>query len=201
MKNTWKNHALLAASLAVVLVAIGCGRQETQSKAAVKEGKGMRLASSQTGGPRDEVASNAALAAETPPVETAGTGSENPVAGTATSAVSEPPDVNAAIADSIIVPGGVVTVTAHTSSDAVAVTLSDGIGKPKPFTYDAGAGQWTTTYRVPLRAASERIGLSITAKNAQNQWSRVWVFTRSHAVEVASDITGECAGDSSESGE
>jgi len=188
MKNTdWKNHALMAASIAIVLMAVGCGREETHSAVGAATGgeKGVtRMATSQTGGPRGEAVAGVALTAATPEAGLSGDeaiggeAAETPTSGAGASnhADSEPPDVIASIADSLVVPGGVVEVTAEASPDVVQVTLNDGIGKPKPLVYDAGAGLWRTTYRVPLKAGTQRVGFSITARNGREQWRRVWVF-------------------------
>lgn len=196
MKNPgWTNHTLLAASFAIVLMAVGCGRQETQASGAAGGAKvETKMASSQTGGPRDEAVASTAMAGQTPQAETGGetvSGGvmETPSDGehTARSAASEPPDVIASIADSLIVPGGIVEVTAQASPDVVAVTLTDGISKPKAMSYDPATSVWRTSYRIPLRAATERVGISITATNPQRQWRRVWIFTKSQAVQVAAD--------------
>src|SRR5512141_331098 len=69
MKSTeWKNHTLLAASLAIVLMAVGCGREESHASAGAEgASKGVtRVAASQTGGPRDEVVGGVALTSATP---------------------------------------------------------------------------------------------------------------------------------------
>ena len=184
MKSTeWKNHTLLAASLAIVLMAVGCGREENHANAgAATVEKGVtRVAASQTGGPRDAVA-GMALTSTAPeaPGDAIGerTAVESPKleGGASSQAGSEPPDVVASIADSLITPGSVVTVTATGSPDVVAMTLADGLGKPKALTYDAAANVWKTSYRVPLKAAAARLGFSITATNTHQQWRRVWVF-------------------------
>ncbi|HET9951456.1 MAG TPA: hypothetical protein VFS09_06635 [Candidatus Eisenbacteria bacterium] len=193
----WRNHTLLAASLAIVLMAVGCGREETNASAGATSGasKGVtRVAASQTGGPREEAVGGIALTSATPeaPAAEAGSGegesTESPTyeGSAASQAASEPPDVVASIADSVAVPGAVVTVVATGSPDVVSMTLADGIGKTKALAYDSSAGVWTTTYRVPLRASSERVGFSITARNAHQQWRRVWLFPAARPAEVAS---------------
>ena len=200
MKSTeWKNHTLLAASLAIVLMAVGCGREESHASAgATSTEKGVtRVAESQTGGPRGEAVGAIATADVGTPAGAATTGG----AATETSklegnaapqADSEPPDVVASIAESVATPGSVVTVTATGSPDVVTMTLADGLGKPKALSYDASANVWKTSYRVPLKAAAARLGFSITATNSRQQWRRVWVFPKAERAEVA------CEGDSTE---
>ena len=113
MKSTeWKNHTLLAASLAIVLMAIGCGREESHASAgATSTEKGVtRVAESQTGGPRGEAVGAIATADAGRPEDGATNG--GPAAetsklegNTAPQADSEPPDVVASIADSLATPG------------------------------------------------------------------------------------------------
>jgi hypothetical protein len=195
MKSTeWRNHTLLAASLAIVLMAIGCGREEGHANAgATTVEKGVtRVAASQTGGPRDGAVGGMELTtanAEAPgeAIEER-SGAESPKLGgdAASQAGSEPPDVVASIADSLITPGTVVTVLATGSPDVVTMTLADGLGKPKALTYDAATNVWKTSYRVPLKATTARLGFSITASNSHQQWRRVWVFPM-HRDDIASD--------------
>jgi hypothetical protein len=198
MKSTeWKNHTLLAASLAIVLMVVGCGREEKHASvgATAETSKGgTRVASSQTGGPRDEAVGGMTLASTTsgaPAAEAttdacADAESSSSGESAASQAASEPPDVIASIADSLSLPGSVVTVVATGSPDVVSMTLADGLGRSKTLAYDSNTKLWTTTYRVPLKAASERVGLSVTAKNAQEQWRRVWLFPAARQSEVAS---------------
>jgi len=178
-------HTLLAASIAIVLMAVGCGRQEDHASAGATsvESKGVtRVAESQTGGPRDGALTGTALtsADSDSPARTStegeATGTSKLEGSAAWQADSEPPDVVASIADSLVTPGGVVTVIATGSPDVVTMTLADGRGKPKALTYDTSANVWKTSYRVPLNAAAARLGFSITATNPHQQWRRVWVF-------------------------
>ena len=202
MKSTkstdWRSHTFWAASFAIVLMAVGCGREENHASAGAASGtsKGVtRVAASQTGGPREEAVGGIALTSATPqaPAEETVTGecadgeSSSSEGHAASQAASEPPDVVASIADSLVAPGGVVTVIATGSPDVVSMTLADGIGREKALTYDSGANVWRTTYRVPLKASSERIGFSITARNAQQQWRRVWLFPTAPRAEAAAD--------------
>jgi hypothetical protein len=193
----WKNHTLLAASLAIVLMAVGCGREENHASAgagAETSKGGTRVADSQTGGPRGEAVGGIALTSATSdapaPAALAGgrEAEETPTSGgeTASQAASEPPDVVASIADSLVLPGAVVTVVATGSGDVVSMTLADGRGKAKELAYDPSTNLWSATYRVPLKAATERIGVAITARNAQHQWRRVWVFPNARVEEAAS---------------
>ena len=87
---------------------------------------------------------------------------------------SLPPDVTAEAADSVVVPGATVELTAQASADAVEVFLWDGIGRKQSFTYDSTASLWRARYRVPLGAAAGRLGVSVTAKNGLDLRSRVF---------------------------
>jgi hypothetical protein len=88
------------------------------------------------------------------------------------------PEVVAAVTDSAVTPGARVEITAQTTIDVSKVLLSDGLHGKQSFEYDVQGKVWKTTYRVPLRPASERIALSVTASNDHARWSRVWVFIR-----------------------
>jgi len=150
---------VIVASLAVGFLAIGCGRQqsETTTEAGTVQSAGAGKA---------PVAANAAA----PATGTAENG------GTAAAVDSLPPDILATASSDYVAPGEIVEITAQGTADVVEVNLRDGRGKSIPLVYDAAAGQWRGRYRVPLRPETERIGLSVTAKNAENLRHRVWVF-------------------------
>lgn len=86
------------------------------------------------------------------------------------------PDVTVSVADTLVSPGETVEITARATGDAKQLVLWDGIHDRQAFAYDSTTSQWRATYRVPLRPAFERVGLSVTAKNDSNRWRRVWIF-------------------------
>lgn len=94
----------------------------------------------------------------------------------AASVDSLPPDVAATVSDTRILAGTSVEITAQGSPDVVGVTLGDGNGSKAPFAYDPSADLWRVAYRVPVRPKSEKLALSVTARNASGRWRRVWVF-------------------------
>ncbi len=157
---------LVAAAAAVVFLAVGCGRQEDeQASGGAGAGQAVLVAQSST------------------PVETSrGTRQAEAVVVApgegiaAVSADSLPPDVAATVADTLVYPGGSVEVTAAGSPDVVGVMLSDGVGRKQPFAYDASTDTWRVFYRVPMKASTDRVALSVTAKNAAHRWRRVWLF-------------------------
>jgi hypothetical protein len=155
----------VAASAALVFLAVGCGKQEDeQASGGAGAGQAVLVAQSST------------------PVETSrGTGQAEAVVApgegiAAVSADSLPPDVAATVADTLVYPGGSVEITAAGSPDVVGVTLSDGAGGKQPFAYEAGTDTWRVFYRVPMKASTDRVALSVTAKNAAHRWRRVWLF-------------------------
>lgn len=89
------------------------------------------------------------------------------------------PDIGVT-ADSVAAPGSSVEIVADATSDVAEVLLWDGLHDKQPFVYDMAGKVWRTTYRVPLRPMSERLGLSVTARNTSNRWRRVWVFVNVH---------------------
>ena len=159
--------SLLVASLAIGFLAIGCGKQQTES-ASTETGAVQPAAAEPVKTAVNEPASGQSLTASTP--EAAIT--------EAVSADSLPPDVVASASESLVTPGEIVEIAAEGSPDVVEVTLTDDFGKKQPLVYDQTAKCWRVLYRVPLRTTADRVGLSLTAKNALDRWRRVWVFIK-----------------------
>ncbi len=88
------------------------------------------------------------------------------------------PDVSVELADTLVTAGETIELVAHASEDVAEIELRDGLRDQHPFVYDTIAKVWRTSYRVPLRTPWERLGLSVTAKNGEHRWRRVWVFLR-----------------------
>jgi hypothetical protein len=95
---------------------------------------------------------------------------------TIAAADSLPPDVSAWGPDSVLAPGSVVEISAKGSDDVVEMVLTDGLGKKQWMVYDDNEDVWRAFYRVPVNGSSDRLGLSVTAKNNLSRWHRVWVF-------------------------
>ncbi|HEY6572463.1 MAG TPA: hypothetical protein VI198_04020, partial [Candidatus Eisenbacteria bacterium] len=167
-----------AASFLLLLVALGCGKEEKRVSAITSEARGQSVvaspaatAAATNGEARTAVASGAA--------ETEGSGLQEEATGETPSVESDaalPPEVILSAPDSLAVPGSIVEITAEGSADVTGITLSDGRGQTRPFVYDAAANVWRASYRVPLRSATERLGISATATNGGNRWKRVWIF-------------------------
>jgi len=104
---------------------------------------------------------------------------------------SMPPDLAVSVGDTLVTPGETVELTARGTPDVVEVTLWDGVHERLAFTRDAEGNTWRVQYRVPLRLKSERLGLSVTAKNEAGRWRRVWLFLklRDGASETRADST------------
>jgi hypothetical protein len=153
---------VIVASLAVGLLAIGCGKQ--QSETVTTETGTIRAADA---GKAPSMANAAASAT--------GTEGTTPTAE-ADSTDAMPPDILAKTSADYVTAGEIVEITAQGTPDVVEVILKDGRGKTQPLVYDASAAAWRGRYRVPLQPATERLGLSVTAKNAQKLQHRVWVF-------------------------
>jgi hypothetical protein len=148
----------------MVTLVMGCGGQQDQASGSSGSGQSLVVAQAST------------------PVETArGTGQAQPAVAqgegiAAASADSLSPDVAVTVADTLVFPGSAVEIKAEGSPDVVGVTLSDGVGRKQPFTYDASTDTWKVFYRVPMKSRTERLALSVTARNAPERWRRVWVF-------------------------
>lgn len=87
-----------------------------------------------------------------------------------------PPDVVAAVSDTFVTAGQAVEIKVQGTSDVTEMALSDGRGDAIPMVKDASGDVWRVGYRVPLRPSSDRVGLSVTAKNQAQRWRRVWLF-------------------------
>jgi hypothetical protein len=88
------------------------------------------------------------------------------------------PDISIAAIDSLVRPGEVIEFVVDATPDVVTLELWDGIHDRQAFAYDMEAKAWRVSYRVPLRMPWDRTGLSITARNASQRWTRKWVFIR-----------------------
>jgi hypothetical protein len=163
-KRNARHTLLLAGSILVAFLAVGCGENKEQAAATV----------GQSPGTASEKASSAAIvtASAVMPAEATTTPAEAPPSQIDTL----PPDVAASAGDSIATPGEVIEITAMASSDTQSLILTDALGKKYPFVYDATSNEWHVSYRVPIRIHTERLGLSVTAVNSANRFKRVWVF-------------------------
>jgi hypothetical protein len=157
-----------AATLVVLIVAGvcagGCGNHSSERSAATQSSEPAVARGSGGGG---EVAVSAAEM----PVREA-----NSEALAAASVDSLPPDVAATVTETQVFAGGSVEITAQGSPDVVGVTLGDRRGGHSPFAYDSSADLWRAAYRVPVKPGTDRLPLSVTARNASGRWRRVWVF-------------------------
>jgi len=87
-----------------------------------------------------------------------------------------PPDAVVAVSDTFVTAGQPIEVVAQGTPDVAEMALSDGRGDALPMVRDSTGDTWRVNYRVPLRPKTDRLGLSVTAKNDSHQWRRVWVF-------------------------
>ena len=163
-----KNVMLIMASVALTWLAVGCGQHESDQ------------ASTGTTASVAAVTDQAVTLPASPAVARAESSAQAQPRGV-TSADSLPPDVVASVADTMVVPGQVIEITAEGSDDVSQVTLVDGLGESYSFAFDSTARVWHVFYRVPVKLAAERLGLSVTARNNTDHWRRVWIFLRSQA--------------------
>lgn len=157
---------VVVASLAVGFLALGCGKQ--QSETATTERGTIQAA--------DVGKAPAVANAATSATGTEGTTPHAEQMSGTDSIDALPPDILAKASVDYVTPGEIVEITAQGTPDVVGVTLKDGRGKAQPLAYDQATATWRGHYRVPIRPATERLGLSVTGKNAQNLQHRVWVF-------------------------
>jgi hypothetical protein len=105
------------------------------------------------------------------------------------------PEVEVETRDPIVTPGKAIEITAIGSDDVREVELSDGRGKTTSFVYDLPTRTWKAYYRVPMKSGSDRLGLSVTAKNEGRRWRRVWLFLEVRSAEMAT-VPGSSSPDS-----
>ena len=163
----WTSHlqrqGKLALLTALALAVVGCGGSDEQ-KVASTTGSVQTI----------PVDPNGAVAAALP----IQTGQESEEGEVFPSAETLPPAIDVSVADTLVAPGAAIEITVLGSPDVRDVVLTDGVGKVTAFVYDLQAKSWRAFYRVPMKSRSDRLGLSVTAKNDGNRWRRVWLFLR-----------------------
>ncbi len=99
-----------------------------------------------------------------------------------------PPDMVVAVSDTFVTAGQAVQVSVEGTPDITEMALADGRGDAIPMVRDSSSQVWRVGYRVPLRPGTDRLGLSVTAKNDAQRWRRIWLFLNvddgKHRVEV-----------------
>ncbi len=151
--------ALALALLATAVVMSGCDRTSTPSTTAQSVSPGAAVVPASTIGPT-EPARNAAPALTVKKVDAVHT-----VA----------PDIAVSVPDTLVMPGQAIEVTVEGTPDVTEMALWDGLSEKLPMVIDS-TGLWRVDYRVPLRPRSERLALSVTAKNEGGHWCRSWLF-------------------------
>lgn len=167
----------VAGSFLLLVAALGCGNEEKKISATNSDARGKGSVAVPAATTAADVAAPSSTTSGVMEIEAGAVSTE--VSGETPSVESDaalPPEVAVSVSDFLAVPGSIVEVTAEGSADVTAITLSDGRGQTRPFSYDAAANVWRASYRVPLRSATERLGLSATATNGGNRWKRVWIF-------------------------
>jgi hypothetical protein len=162
--RVWVALALVA-SIAVLMLA-GCGKSQDVGTVA-----------GSAASPGDYVSQSVESASPMPLPGGAGSGPSGE-GRAALPADSLAPDLVVSTSDTLGLPGKSVDLTARTSPDVVGVTLWDGLGQKQAFVYDSTADLWRASFRVPLAASHERLGLAVTAGNHTGKWRRVWVFLK-----------------------
>lgn len=175
-----------ATTLAVLILAGvcagGCGNRTTERSAATQAPEPAVASGPSASGSGGGVAASAAS------MTSLARGREaNSEALAAASVDSLPPDVAATVIETQVSAGASVEVTAQSSPDVVGVTLGDRSGGHSPFAYDSSADLWRVAYRVPVKPGTDRLALSVTARNASGRWRRVWVFLNVEREAAATD--------------
>lgn len=86
------------------------------------------------------------------------------------------PDIVVEVPSTSVAPGDVVEFTVYGTPDVNELVLWDGLNDKQALRYDGSTGTWRVQYRVPLRPPTERLGVSVTARNGDDRWRRRWVF-------------------------
>ena len=188
--NRW--DVAVAGSFLLLLVALGCGKEEKSISAANSDAQGAGVVATPaatTAGGRGTTTS-----AVTSGVMVTEARGQEEASGRTPSTEQEttlPPEIVASVADSLVVPGSIVEITAEGSPDVTEITLSDGRGQSRPFVFDAAANLWRASYRVPLRSITEKVALSATATNGGSRWKRVWIFLNVLPKQTATSAEGD----------
>lgn len=148
---------LIVAVVSIGLIMASCGKEHDE------------VAGGAPTQPAAEASTVATVASHTP--------TPSPEGDAALSPDSLPPEVSASVGDTLVSPGSAIEINAEASVDATELSLWDGLGRRQSLTYDETGKVWHTFYRVPLKS-TDRLGLSVTAKNGAGRWRRVWVFLR-----------------------
>jgi len=126
---------------------------------------------------QEPAAQQAVVASNVPMAAATGTGlTTGLTTGTEPDGLTVPPDIVASVSDSFVQPGQPIEVSVEGTPDITEMALSDGRGDAIPMVRDSSGLVWKVNYRVPLRPRTDRMGLSVTAKNDTHRWRRVWVF-------------------------
>lgn len=100
-----------------------------------------------------------------------------------------PPEIALGEIDTLVTPGQPVHLTVYGTPDVTEISMFDGLNDRQALVHDTEHDTWSVDYRVPLRSKSDRVGLSLTAKNGANRWRRVWVFLKVGSPATASTAT------------
>ena len=98
------------------------------------------------------------------------------------------PDIVAAVSDTVAAPGQILFFSVRGTEDVSQIVLRDGLGDSQGLVYDDVDKLWRVSYRVPLSAPQDRMGLSLTARNRDGRWCRVWTFIRVREEPVSKQI-------------
>jgi len=162
-----KRIALLALVPAAALVVAGCGGDGIDNSKPAESR--VTVAQAAAGGSQAMTTRTAEVEVPTMGVDPSGTAPEL-LEGTIA------PDIVIEVPSTSVAPGDVVEFTVFGTPDVNELVLWDGLNDRQAFSYDGSTGTWRVQYRVPLRPASERLGISVTARNGDDRWRRRWVF-------------------------
>lgn len=191
-----KGAALGAVALVAGFIVCGCGAT-SDDEAKVHITTAAKTASSpQARGTRAETVpasteAKAALVGDEEPVAKSHVVANAPVqskpdAGEKTGGM--PPDIIAAVSDTVVAPGQTIFFSVRGTDDVSQIVLRDGLGDSQGLAYDDVDKLWRVSYRVPLGAPHDRMGLSLTARNRDGRWCRVWTFIRVKEEQVNEQI-------------
>jgi len=181
MKSAHRNTLAFGALALMALTAAGCGRSSHKSSS-VDTGANAQEA------PALPQEATYATYRHDEPGDFEPSGEPKSQIPMARSGDPQPPDLEVMTSDTTVERRDRVDVTARTTADAVEVVMWDGIGDRQALIYDEAANVWRGSYRVPLNTPADRLGLSVTAKDGEKRWRRVWVFLTIHEnAEVPAD--------------
>lgn len=165
------NRIALLALVPAALAAAGCSGDGIDNSKPAAEAR-VTVTTPAAGGSHGIAAQTAAMPSAE--ITTPALGMETSEVGPKEGSIA--PDIVVEVPGTSVMPGEVVEFTVYGTPDVNELVLWDGLNDRQAFAYDGSSGTWRVQYRVPLKPPTDRLGVSVTARNGDDRWRRRWVF-------------------------